>query len=93
MLPTSGFIPASVEVGGVRIGPRDFLMAALEVLATGADTVRIVPVDDQLGSFSRLPRLEKKRYGGPNGWPVYPTEMRGDFVSDMARLQLWTLRK
>lgn len=93
MLPTSGFIPASVEVGGVRIGPRDFLMAALEVLATSADTVRIVPVDDQLGSFSRLPRLEKKRYGGPNGWPVYPTEMRGDFVSDMARLQLWTLRK
>lgn len=84
------FLPATIPVGDVTLGPRDFLMAALEVLATGAKTVRIEPVDSQLGSFARLPELEKKHYGS---WPVYPKEMKGDHVSEMARLQLWTLRK
>jgi hypothetical protein len=67
-------------------------MAGLEVLATGADTVRIVPVADQLGTFDRLPKLATKHYG-KKSWPVYPESMKGDFVSDMARLQLWTLHK
>jgi hypothetical protein len=91
-LPVSGFVPASIEVGGVRIGPRDFVMAGLEVLATGADTVRIVPCADQLGTFGRLPMLATKHYGRKS-WPVYPKELKGDFVSEMARLQLWTLHR
>ena len=91
-LPVTGFVPASISVGGVRLGPRDFLMAGLEVLATGADKIRIVPCDDQLGVFDRLPLLAKKHYGRKS-WPVYPAELKGDFVSDMARLQLWTLHK
>ena len=86
-----GFLPSAIDVGGMRLGPRDFLMAALEILATGAPTAKVEPIADQLGSFRAMPRLEKTVYTRKS-WCVYSFDLKDDYVSDRLRLQLWTLR-
>ena len=49
---TEEFLPVSIDVGDARIGPADFLFAALEILEAGADEVAIEP-RDQLGDIAR----------------------------------------
>jgi len=82
------FIPPSIAVGETAIGPADFLVAALEVLATGAEKVVVAP-KEQLGSLDGLPEL---RDFHPRGGWIHPPEFRDDFASDRLRWQLWTLR-
>ena len=82
------FIPSELDVGGVRIGPADFLFAALEVLETGATSVRVVP-REQLGSFKEAPGIETMRLSG--SW-IHPDSFKDAYVSERLRLQLWTLR-
>ena len=86
----SAFIPPVIEVGGVMIGPADFLFAALEVLTTGKDAVRIVP-RDQLGPIGELmPSLAK--FSTVGWWPIYHSDYKDTYMTPRLRLQLWTLR-
>ena len=87
-LDLTTFIPADLEVGGRRIGPADFLFAALEVLETGAESVTVEP-REQLGSFREVPGLEHLDLSGK--W-IHPDSFRDEYVSERLRLQLWTLR-
>jgi len=82
------FLPVSIPVGGETVGPADFLMAALEVLETNSEEVRIVP-REQLGSFEEVPSLEKMNISG--SW-VHTKEFKDRFLSERLRLQLWTMR-
>ena len=87
-IDVSRFLPASIRVGSAEIGPADFLMAALEVLATGADEATVTP-RDQLGGFGPLDRLSKLRFAGT--W-LHSPQFEDKFLSDRMRLQIWTLR-
>ena len=84
----STFLPASIPVGGRAIGPADFLMAALEVLETGAERVTVAP-REQLGSFAMVKGLERMKLSGK--WSHTP-EFKDQYLSERLRLQLWTLR-
>jgi hypothetical protein len=84
----STFIPSEIKVGDTMIGPADFLFAALEVLDTGATTVKVIP-REQLGSFKEVPTLEFMNIA--NSW-VHTKEFQDKYLSDRLRLQLWTLR-
>ena len=82
------FLPPQIAVGGQTIGPADFLFAALEVLETGAEKVRVAP-REQLGSFKEIPSLEFTRL---NGRWLFTPDFKDEWTSDRLRLQLWTLR-
>jgi len=85
----NGFIPPSIRVGDVTVGPADFLLAALEAVETGAETVTIKP-RDQLGSFKRCPALEHVDIKG--GWCIHAPTLDGALLDERLKLQLWTLR-
>ena len=87
-LDLSTFLPPEISVGGRKIGPADFLFAALEVLETGAPSVRVVP-REQLGSFKKVPTIEFMNIS--NSW-VHTKEFKDRYLSERLRLQLWTLR-
>ena len=87
-LDLSTFLPSELQVGDARIGPADFLFAALEILETGAASVKIVP-REQLGSFKEVPSLEDMNISG--SW-VHTKEFKDEYLSERLRLQLWTLR-
>ena len=87
-LDLTTFIPPEITVGGKRIGPADFLFAALEAIETGAATVKISP-RDQLGSFKEVPAIERMNISG--AW-VHTKEFKDEYLSERLRLQLWTLR-
>ena len=84
----STFLPPEISVGGATIGPADFLFAALEVLDTGAETVKVLP-REQLGSFKEVPAIEAMNISGK--W-LHTKEFTDKFLSERLRLQLWTLR-
>ena len=84
------FVPSEIAVGGQAIGPADFLLAALEVLETGAEKVSVVP-RDQLGPIGELmPSLAT--YSMKGGWPLYEDTFEDKYMTARLRLQLWTLR-
>ena len=82
------FLPASVRVGEIELGPADFLFAALETLETGAEEVTVVP-REQLGGFGPFPFLAKMCYTGT--W-LHSPEFKDKYLSDRMRWQIWTLR-
>ena len=85
----SRHLPVSYDVGGVRIGPADFLFAALEVLETNAGSVTIIP-HDQLGDIaSKFPRLAQFRH--TDEWIYWP-QFKDRYLADRLRYQFWTLR-
>ena len=89
-MDVSGFLPSTVEVGGKMIGPADFLFAALELLTTSNDSVKVNP-RDQLGPYTIMPKLEK--LGFSDTWlHCPPPEYEDTHTSDRLRWQLWTLR-
>lgn len=83
------FLPPTIKVGEVEIGPADFLMAALEVLETGTETVTVVP-RPQLCGYGPFPMLEKLCFKG--SW-IHSRTMKDDYLSDRLRWQIWTLRR
>jgi hypothetical protein len=87
-LDLSTFLPSAIQVGNAKIGPADFLFAALEVLETGAASVKVVP-REQLGSFKEVPSIEKMDIS--DSW-VHTKEFKDKYLSERLRLQLWTLR-
>ena len=84
----STFLPSSIAVGDKKIGPADFMIAALEVLSTGADAVELVP-REQLGNLDEFVGLRDFQPKG--GWILSP-DFKDDYVSDRLRWQFWTLR-
>ncbi len=83
------FLPTSIDVGGVNIGPADFMLAALEVLESGADEVTVEP-RGQLGDVKALmPGLDG--YTTKGKWRYMPS-YEDRYLSDRLRYQLWTLR-
>ena len=82
------FLPPQIDVDGKKIGPADFLFAALEVLTTGAETVAATP-REQLGSFKEVPALETMNLAG--SW-LHAKDFKDVHTSERIRLQLWTLR-
>ena len=84
----SRFLPPEIAVGSAKIGPADFLFAALEVLTTGAAKVTVAP-REQLGSFRLIRQFESFRM--PGTW-VHTPAFKDSYVTDRLRLQLWTLR-
>lgn len=64
-----------------RLGPADFLVAALKVLAEGADEVEIGP-RDQLGPVGKhLPALPTLKLSVER-WPIYPMDFKDRYVSN-----------
>ena len=85
----SRFLPISIDVGGVKIGPADFLFAALEALETGAEEVTVVP-RDQLGDIARyLPKMATVNFKGT--W-IYTPDYQDAWTSNRLRWQFWTFR-
>lgn len=87
-LDVTGFLPHEIDVGGTKIGPADFLFAALEALESGADEIAIDP-RSQLGSLDAIPLLEKLNYRGT--W-VHTPSLEDNWCSNRIRWQIWTLR-
>ena len=88
-MDVSRFLPSSVDVGGVRIGPADFLFAALEFLETGAEEVEVVP-RDQLGDIAHyLPNMATVNFRGT--W-IYTPDYKDEWTSNRLRWQFWTFR-
>ncbi|MBR1921535.1 MAG: hypothetical protein IJ829_05985 [Kiritimatiellae bacterium] len=88
----SRHLPASIDVGGTKVGPADFLKAALDVLATGKDVSEVSPSDgpiDPLGDLARFPLL--KDFHPAGSWVFYPA-YKDEYTSDRLRWQVWTWR-
>lgn len=85
---TNTFIPNTIEVECKPIGPADFLMAALDVLIDGTETVQIQP-KPQLVSIDGLEELKSFQLKGT--W-MHSDELQDNYLSDRLRLQCWTLR-
>lgn len=90
-LNIDNFIPSQIAVGDKMIGPADFLIAALKLLATDAAEVTVCP-RDQIGPISKhlknLPGLHLTN----KGWCIYSDEMKDEYVTNRLRWQFWTLR-
>jgi len=81
------FLPAEITVGGVKIGPADYLRAALAVL-DGEDTVTVTPAAWQI-DLSEFPSFKRVNY---NGTWVHTNEFEDKYVSERGRLQSFTIR-
>ena len=86
---TGEFLPPALEAGGVRIGPADFLFAALRLLSSDASSVTVAPraqdIDPDL--FPDLKRLDLV----DDLW-CRSYDFKDEYVSDRIRLQTWTIR-
>ena len=88
-IDVSRFLPTTICVGDVNIGPADFLFAALEVLETGTETVLVEP-RNQLGEISHyLPKMASANFKGT--W-IYTPEYKDRWTSNRLRWQFWTFR-
>ena len=84
----STFLPSSIIVGDAEVGPADFLVAALEVIANGSERVVITP-REQLGDMSGFERLRDFK---PRGRWILSPDFKDEYASDRLRWQFWTLR-
>lgn len=81
------FIPLSLNVGDKKIGPADWLRAAVAVL-DGADSVELSP-DKALPSLDFLPDLRDQCLKGT--WR-HSDDFEDRYLSERLRLQSWTMR-
>lgn len=95
-LNTEGFIPPVICVGNVDLGPADFLLAALDVLADEASPNRAhsapnritIEPKDQLGDIRKYPKLANFKPEDPG----FSKTFKDRYVSERQKLQFWTLR-
>ena len=81
------FLPTEITVGDTKIGPADWLFAALDVLQ-GAKEVTIGP-RAQLPSLDIIPETRDAYFKGT--WR-HNDSFEDKYLSDRLRLQAWTLR-
>ena len=81
------FLPSKFTVGGIDIGPADWLFAALEVLQ-GKDEIVVSP-KNQLPSLDIIPETRDAYFKGT--WR-HSDSFEDKYLSDRLRWQIWTLR-
>ena len=81
------FLPTVIDVGGKKLGPADWLRAALAIL-DGAEEFTVVPDRWQI-DLNEFPRLRSLRLKG--SW-VHSPDFEDAYISDRLRLQSWTIR-
>ena len=81
------FLPSEITVGGVKIGPADWLFAALEILQ-GKTEARVLP-RNQLPSLDVIPETRDAYFKGT--WR-HSDSFEDKYLSDRLRWQIWTLR-
>ena len=82
-----GFLPTEITVDGQKLGPADWLFAAMDVIC-GADSVTVSP-RLQMPSIDLLPELKKSR--SMKGW-VNGDEFEDKYLTKRLKLQAWTMR-
>lgn len=80
------YVPSVIDVGGIPIGPCDYLVAAGQVLA-GAKTVRLNPIS-QLPDVAGVYRFDKLNL---SGW-MYPEGWMGRKAASQLHGMMWTFR-
>lgn len=80
------FLPTAITVDGQKIGPADWMRAALAVLC-GEETVTVAPGPWQI-DLDEFPRLKKINYRG--SW-IHMKSFEDRYLSSRARLQSWTI--
>jgi len=81
------FLPVELNVGDKKLGPADWLRAALSVL-NGAETTTVVPDKWQI-DLNEFPRLRDCNLRGT--W-MHADTLEDKYLSDRLRLQAWTIR-
>lgn len=82
----SGFMPTSVDVGGVKLGPADFLFAMLGVLE-GEEQVTLEPRPQNID----LTEFEPLATFDPRGW-MFSDAFQAEHIRRRTPLQGWTIR-
>ena len=82
-------LPPALTVGGVKVGPGDFLRAAMAVLATGADKVTVTP-SDPLAEVRN--QVELRDFHAVGTW-VFTPDYKDAYTTDRLRWQVWTMRR
>lgn len=83
------FIPASIKVGEVDVGPADLLFAMLEVLTKDTNEITLEPRIQEV-DMTDFPELRDFHMSSET-W-VHAYDFGDEYVSDRLRLQSWTLR-
>lgn len=86
LINTDRFLPTSIKVGEIEIGPGDWLRAAMEVLC-GEKSVVLKP-GPQLPSLEVLPDLTDNCL---LGW-MQSDDFKNEYLLKRLRLQAWTMR-
>lgn len=81
------FLPTEIKVGDVKIGPADFLFAAMDVIC-GDNAVTIEP-KNQISNLDILPFVRDKVF--ESKW-LHGPDFKDEFLSDRLYYQAWTLR-
>ncbi len=81
------FLPERINVGGIEIGPADWVRAAIAVITEGVDEVLVKPGPWQL-DLNHFPEMNGRTLKG--NWVHFP-EFEDNFISNRIRYQLWTL--
>ena len=87
-LPEDGFLPVTIGVGGKKIGPADWLYAALDILC-GEDEAEVIPGRPQLPSLDEIPQTRDLELKGT--W-CHSDSFTDLYLSDRLRWQCWTMR-
>lgn len=82
-----GFLPEYIYMGDKKLGPADWLRAALAVLS-GEQEVTIFPAPWQI-DLNEFPALRDMDFS--NVW-IHVKELEDNYLSDRFRLQSWTIR-
>ena len=82
------FLPAQIAVGDIKIGPADWLRAAMKVLQ-GEKSVIIFP-DVQMPSLDALPKLRDCDFTSYR-W-MQSDDFCDNYLSERLKLQAWTMR-
>lgn len=80
------FLPSSIDVGGTKMGPADFLYAMLDVLA-GKEEILVTPKEQNI-DLSEFPGVTDFPL---DGWMFAP-DFKPDILKKRMPLQAWTLR-
>ncbi|MBE6626773.1 MAG: hypothetical protein E7628_06295 [Ruminococcaceae bacterium] len=86
-IPDGRFLPTEIIVGGKKLGPADWLRAALIILS-GEEVANVVPDKWQI-DLNEFPMLRNQRLVG---WWIHSDSFKDEYISNRARLQSWTIR-
>ena len=82
-----GFIPTSIDVGGIKLGPADFLFAMLDALC-GINEITVTPREQNI-SLHEFPDLANPPI---LNWPIRYPGYTGEYLIRRLPLQAWTIR-